>query len=80
MLEIRTSILQTKLLCAKARKKRKRACEELTEPVILRAFIHSVVILRAVSVRFYRTGEEIAFERHCSRVLTDKEQKQALLN
>ena len=41
---------------------------------------NSVVILRPVVIRFYRTGEETAFERHCSRVLIDKEQKQLSLN
>ena len=41
---------------------------------------NSVVILRPVLVRFYRTGEETAFERHRGRVLIDKEQKQLLLN
>ena len=41
---------------------------------------NSVVILRAVLVRFHRTGEETGFERHHSRVLIDKEQKQLLLN
>ena len=41
---------------------------------------NSVVILRPVLVKFYRTGEETAFERHRSRVLINKEQKQLLLN
>ena len=39
---------------------------------------NSVVILRPVLVRFYRTGEEPTFERYHSRVLIDKEQKQLL--
>ena len=34
---------------------------------------NSVVILRSVLVRFYRTGDETAFERNRCRVLIDKE-------
>ena len=42
---------------------------------------NSVVILRPVLVRFYRTGEETAIKRHARiRVFIDKEQKQLLLN
>ena len=36
--------------------------------------------LRPVLVKFYRSGEETAFERHGSRVVIDKEQKQLLLS
>ena len=41
---------------------------------------NSVVILRPVLVRFYRTGEETTFKRHRSRFFIDKEQKPLLLN
>ena len=39
-----------------------------------------MVIQGQVLVRFYRIGEETAFERHRGRVLTDKEEKQLLFN
>ena len=41
---------------------------------------NSVVILRPLLVKFYRTGEETAFQRRRSRVFINKEQKQLLLN
>ena len=87
MLKIRSYILQTKLLCAKAYKVKNQGEYSLrgTDRIgqyanFLLMGNNSVVIQRPVLVRFYRNGEETAFERHRSRVLIDKEQKQLLLN
>ena len=81
MLEIRTQILPSRLLCAKAckiKKKKKDKSLRVTDKTgqyatFLPMRNSSVVILRPVLVRFYRTGEETVFERHRSRVLINKE-------
>ena len=83
MLEIRTWILQTKLLCAKACREDKslRGTDGTGQHEnFLLMHNNSVVIRGQVLVRIYRIGEETAFGGHRSRVLTDNEQKQLLLN